>query len=294
MSESAEQRFLWLNSAASSVTDGNPMKNRLISSAFILLSAFVNHSEAATALAPTRYGDFDNYVLALSWQTGFCQSMHVRGRNVPTECRMQQEKRDKTQFLTIHGLWPGLPKSIAARGVDNKRWMRYGCATRPVPDMPEAKSARKCALPQVAISPDIAEKLSNAMPGAGGNSCLERYEYAKHGVCFGFSPDAWFATMLRLNQEVRQSALGRFLAAHYGETVSRSDFNRALENAWGKNSVKAVKLTCHGNPAWLTEIQINLRADSINAPLNAHSFLAQPHPGNCAKRFLLDAAGFDK
>ncbi len=258
----------------------------------LLFTAFISTGANANTLVATQYGDFDSYVLALSWQSGFCQSMKERGRKLPTECRLQQASTDKTQMLTLHGLWPSLPKSIAARGVDNKRWMRYGCATRPIPNMPEAQSSRKCTLPQPGISTGLAEKLNDVMPGAGGNSCLERYEYAKHGACFGFDPDAWSSTMIRLNQEVRQSELGRFLAANYGQTVSRSDFNRALEKTWGRNSVKAVKLTCHGNPAYLTEMQINLKAQQINAPLSAASFLAQPHPGNCNKQFRLDAVGY--
>jgi ribonuclease I len=87
-------------------------------------------SAQADDLKATQYGDFDRYVLALSWQTGFCQSMVERNRNEPDECRLQKESDNKTDFLTVHGLW-GLPKSIAARGVDERRWMRFGCATRP-------------------------------------------------------------------------------------------------------------------------------------------------------------------
>ena len=75
-------------------------------------------STQAEPLKATQYGDFDRYVLALSWQTGFCQSMVERNRNEPDECRLQKETDNKVDFLTVHGLWPGLPKSIAARGVD--------------------------------------------------------------------------------------------------------------------------------------------------------------------------------
>ena len=74
-------------------------------------------SAQADPLKATQYGDFDRYVLALSWQTGFCQSMAERNRNEPEECRLQKESNNKTDYLTVHGLWPGLPKSIAARGV---------------------------------------------------------------------------------------------------------------------------------------------------------------------------------
>lgn len=164
----------------------------------------------AEPLTATRYADFDRYVLALSWQTGFCQSMYDRNRNEPEECRLQQDTANKADFLTVHGLWPGLPKSIAARGVDERRWMRYGCATRPVPNMPEVKANRKCQAAETGLSLEMANKLNNVMPGSGGTSCLERYEYAKHGVCFGFDPDSYFGAMVRLNGEIKRSPVGIF------------------------------------------------------------------------------------
>jgi len=249
-------------------------------------------SMAAAPLAPTQYADFDRYVLALSWQTGFCQSQHDRKRDEPDECRLQTDLPQKSDFLTVHGLWPSLPKSIAARGVDDRRWMRFGCATRPIPNSPEARASRKCSAEQTGLSLEGAAKLNEVMPGAGGNSCLERYEYAKHGVCFGFDPDAYFGAMVRMNGEIKQSALGAFLADNYGKTISREEFDRAFAKAYGAANVKAVKLTCNGNPAYLTEMQIALDARAINAPLAATSFVPQPHPGNCGKRFVLDKVGY--
>ncbi|HGY4710131.1 TPA: ribonuclease I [Klebsiella oxytoca] len=259
---------------------------------FVALALLLSASQvSADPLIATQYGDFDRYVLALSWQTGFCQSMQDRNRSEPEECRLQQEPDNKADFLTVHGLWPGLPKSIAARGVDERRWMRFGCTTRPVPNMPEAKAGQKCRAAETGLSLEMANKLNGVMPGSGGNSCLERYEYAKHGVCFGFDPDSYFGTMVRLNGEIKQSPLGRFLARHYGQTVSRDDFNAAVAEAYGNQNVKAFKLTCNGNPAYLTEMQISIKAAAINAPLSVNSFLPQPHPGNCGKQFLLDKAG---
>lgn len=249
-------------------------------------------SASAQSLTPGQYGDFDNYVLALSWQSGFCQSMHERNRKEPTECRNQNVGEDKTALLTVHGLWPSLPRSIAARGVDNQRWMRFGCATRPEPNYPQVKASRKCSAPDTGLSGDMAEKLSGVMPGAGGNSCLERYEYAKHGACFGFDPAAYFGTMVRLSQEVRQSPVGQFLASHYGKTVQRSELEQAIASAWGKEKMKSVKLTCHSHPAYLTEIQLTLNAAAINQPLSGNSLATQPHPGNCPGTFIIDATGY--
>lgn len=246
----------------------------------------------ADELQAKQYADFDRYVLALSWQTGFCQSQHDRNRKEPLECQQPKEAANKADYLTVHGLWPGLPASIAARGVDNNRWMRFGCATRPIPNMPEAKASRKCAAEETGLSLEVANKLNQVMPGSGGKSCLERYEYAKHGVCFGFDPDAYFSTMVRLNGEVKQSAIGKFLAANYGKTVTRASFDNAVASAFGKENVKAVKLTCNGNPAYLTEMQIAIKSASINDPLTAASLLPQPHPGNCSKQFVVDQNGY--
>ncbi|XTZ37313.1 ribonuclease I [Salmonella enterica] len=246
----------------------------------------------ASPLQPRQYGDFDRYVLALSWQTGFCQSQHESGGNEPDECRRQKESAEKRDYLTVHGLWPGLPKSIAVRGVDERRWMRYGCATRPVPDMPEARASRKCAAAETGISLEVANKLNEVMPGAGGKSCLERYEYAKHGVCFGFDPDDYFGTMVRMNNEIKNSPLGAFLADNYGKSVSREAFDAAVALAFDQQAVKAVKLSCSGNPPWLTEIQIGIKAAAINAPLSADSLVPQPHPGNCGNRFVIDKQGY--
>jgi len=252
----------------------------------------VTSSANADPLSPVKYGDFSNYVLALSWQTGFCQNMYDRNRKEPQECKVQKEVADKADHLTVHGLWPGLPKSIASRGVDDGRWMRFGCATRPIPNMPEARASRKCSADETGLSLEMANKLNQVMPGSGGKSCLERYEYAKHGVCFGFDPDAYFGTMVRLNGEVKQSPVGQFLATHYGQTVSRAYFDAAVASAYGKQNVKAFKLTCNGNPAYLTEMQINLKAATINDPLSAASLQPQPHPGNCGKQFVIDKVGY--
>lgn len=254
-----------------------------------ILSPVFVHAEPLVA---KNYADFDHYVLALSWQTGFCQSQHNRGNREPDECRLQKERPQKRDFLTVHGLWPSLPASIAVRGVDDNRWMRYGCATRPVPNMPEAKASRKCAAGETGLSLEMANNLNAVMPGAGGTSCLERYEYAKHGVCFGFDPDAWFGAMVRLNQEIKQSALGNFLQDNYGKRVSRRDFDAAVAQAFGTSSVKAVKLRCSGNPAYLTELQFAIAATSIDAPLSAKTLQPQPHPGNCGESFILDGVGY--
>ncbi|SQA96826.1 Ribonuclease I precursor [Cedecea neteri] len=185
-----------------------------------------------------------------------------------------------------------MPKSVSSRGVDEKTLDALRLRHSPGANMAEARASNKCAAPDTGLSVEMASKLAGVMPGAGGQSCLERYEYAKHGVCFGFNPDDYFGTMVRLNGEVKQSAFGQFLAQNYGQVVTRKAFNKAVKQTWGSDAVDAIKLTCDGNPSYLTEMQISLLADRINQPLQTASFAPQKHPGNCGKSFRLDAVGY--
>lgn len=69
--------------------------------ALLAVSLLPFSSANALALQAKQYGDFDRYVLALSWQTGFCQSQHDRNRNERDECRLQTETTNKADFLTV-------------------------------------------------------------------------------------------------------------------------------------------------------------------------------------------------
>lgn len=65
-------------------------------------------------------------------------------------------------------------------------WLRH----TPIPSMQYIHASKKCEADEIGMSLEMAAKLNDVMPGSGGKSCLERYEYAKHAVCFGFDPDA--------------------------------------------------------------------------------------------------------
>ena len=75
-------------------------KDIVISSGAVALALSV-FSAQAEPLNATQYGDFDRYVLALSWQTGFCQSMVERNRNEPDECRLQKESEKQRPAANV-------------------------------------------------------------------------------------------------------------------------------------------------------------------------------------------------
>ena len=265
---------------------------------FLGLALLLATRASAQDLVPSAQGDFDDYVLALSWQPGFCQSVHD-GRKAqfmfehvePLECANQPELEDRAEYLTVHGLWPSLPHSLEYR-VSESEWRNVGCAAVGV-EYPYVNSGIKCAAPPLDLGEDTLGLLAADMPGANGQSCLERYEYAKHGICFGFDPDVYFRTAVRLNREIKASFMGRVLRERYGEEISRPVLMYALGGLLGHQTLRRVRLICQESEdgAYLKEIQIPLRRDAINRPLGPDSLGKALEPGNCGV-FILDARGY--
>ncbi|CAH1673522.1 Ribonuclease T [Hyphomicrobiales bacterium] len=109
-------------------------------------------------------GDFDFYVLALSWSPGFCELDGDRGRN-----REQCGDGSGLRFV-VHGLWP-----------QNERGFPSECG-------PAGRSPSRIALQQ-------AEGL---FPSEG----LARYQWRKHGTCTGLSPGDYFRDVRRARDMV--------------------------------------------------------------------------------------------
>ena len=108
-------------------------------------SAFAQRGGAA--------GDFDFYVLALSWSSGFCALEGDRKQR-------DQCEPGKGLGFVLHGLWP-----------QNERGFPLDCG-------PQGRSPSRAAM-------DIAKE---AFP----SEQLARYEWRKHGTCSGASPTDYF------------------------------------------------------------------------------------------------------
>jgi len=109
-------------------------------------------------------GDFDFYVLALSWSPGFCEIDGGRGRN-----REQCAPGANLGFV-VHGLWPqyerGYPSDCGPSGRTPSRMV-----------MDEAQ-------------------------GLFPTESLARYQWRKHGSCSGSSPADYFADVRRARAAV--------------------------------------------------------------------------------------------
>jgi len=106
------------------------------------------------ALAADRAGDFDYYVLSLSWNAAWCEAERA-GRGAP-----QCDPAHDIGF-TLHGLWPQ----------HERGWPQY-CTT---------------------AQRDPSRSETAAMADIMGSSGLAWHQWKKHGRCSGLSSAAYFA-----------------------------------------------------------------------------------------------------
>ncbi len=136
-------------------------------------------------------GDFDFYVLALSWSPGFCELDGDRARN-REQCGDGAGLR-----LVVHGLWP-----------QNERGYPSDCG-------PAGRSPSRIAL----------EQAEGVFPTEG----LARYEWRKHGTCTGSSPSEYFRDVRRARDKIAiPPALAK---ADRDQTWTAIDIERAFAAA---------------------------------------------------------------
>ncbi|ASQ44748.1 ribonuclease T2 family protein [Legionella clemsonensis] len=208
----------------------------------------------------------DSYVLALSWQPGFCQTYGYEAGK--PECFKLPADSYQATHLVLHGLWPN--QQICGES--------YGfCGV-------EAKK-HHCDYPAISLSKEVSQDLQQFMPSYAAGSCLERHEWNKHGSCQVLSSDAYFALAIRLNREANQTSLGQFLHEHVGETVKREQLRTMVRESFGENAAYKIFLGCKNGI--LVDIFIQLPAlipqtDSLQTLVNkAPDFeRAEGCPGN--------------
>ncbi len=227
------------------------------------------HPPAACATA----GQADGHILALSWQPAFCEA----NRRKP-ECRHEASAPTSYQF-SLHGLWPN----------KDSCGTQYGfCGS--------VKNSNKgfCSLPPVPLQQPTQTALAQVMPSAEAGSCLERHEWHKHGTCqTQWDADQYYQVSIRLTQEFNHPALVAFIRNHYGTTVETEDFYRAVDQAFGREASKRMRLGCKKDN--LVDVYLALPAvigTTDPLPRLIHD-ADEVKRGNCGPRFKIDAAGYD-
>jgi ribonuclease T2 len=110
-------------------------------------------------------GQFDFYVLSLSWSPSFCEAAGERGTPPQQQCG------ERPYSFVVHGLWPQYEKGF-----------------------PEF-----CQQPAPRLDRNIVSSMLDLMPAPG----LIFNEWNKHGTCMGPNPRAYFETIRKARAAVK-------------------------------------------------------------------------------------------
>ncbi len=132
--------------------------------ALLLLLFAVSLLCASPARARDVPGQFDFYVLALSWSPTHCEALG------PRASREAQCSRERPYGFVVHGLWP-----------------QY-----------ERGSPEHCQTPPPYVRNDVLRTVDGIMPSRG----LAIYQWKKHGTCSGLSARSYFDTLRAAREKI--------------------------------------------------------------------------------------------
>ncbi len=227
----------------------------------------------AGSVFSTRASAEDSYLLALTWEPGFCAGeTHMAF----AECKLAP--RDKPR-LVLHGLWPDWDVNG-----DGKRNAGDGFCVAAANDrnsLMALDGGNWLKLPAVKLSEASSADLAAAMPGIVAG--LDRHEWWKHGTCSKLEADVYFAIAVALLREVERGSLARLVVDNAGKPVARKTVLEAFERDFGPKSARALSLDCAGGDQ-LQEIRIRLQRATVTQGLTAKTlaFPAKPPRGDCA------------
>ena len=149
-------------------------------------------------------GNFDFYVLSLSWSPSFCAEQG--GDDDAEQCGT-----GRPYAFVVHGLWP-----------QNEAGFPANCESR--------FGAR--------IDRSIADNMLDIMPSRD----LVFHQWRKHGACSGLSPEAFFA--LTRQAKTKITIPRQYIKLADFTTVSPIDVERAFIGANANLAQNAIAVTC--------------------------------------------------
>jgi ribonuclease T2 len=182
-----------------------PMVGR-VAFATILLAAVVDFSAEAVAQdrRQNEPGQFDFYVLSLSWSPSFCEASGERGTPPQQQCG------SRPYSFVVHGLWPQYEKGF-----------------------PEF-----CQYPSPRLNRNIVSSMLDLMPAPR----LIFNEWDKHGTCSGLSARAYFETIRKARAQVKIPEA--YLDPKQVLTVSPDEVEEAFVEANAGLTRDAIAVTC--------------------------------------------------
>ncbi|WP_420133693.1 ribonuclease T2 family protein [Rhodopseudomonas sp.] len=167
-------------------------------------------------------GEFDFYVLALSWSPSYCEQASERGNT----SRSQQIQCGGRPFsFVVHGLWPQYERGF-----------------------PEY-----CQRPSPRLDRRIMNSMLDLMPAPG----LIYNEWDKHGTCAGTSARTYFEDIRKARAAVRIPP--DFIDAKESRTVTPAEVEDAFVKANPGLSTSAISVIC--DRTRLTEVRICMSKD---------------------------------
>lgn len=184
------------------------LSRHLICLALLVLAASLGLADAAGAQdrrqnAP---GEFDFYVLSLSWSPSFCEQAAERGGG-----RSRIQCGGRPYSFVVHGLWP-----------------QY-----------ETGFPEYCQRPAPRLNRGIVSSMLDLMPAPR----LVFNEWDKHGTCSGLSERSYFETVRRARAAVKIPT--EYLDLSQAKSLAPSEIEEAFITANPGLSSAAISVTCN-------------------------------------------------
>src|SRR6266702_4116279 len=185
---------------------------------FIIVTAGTVSAQDRRQNAP---GEFDFYVLSLSWSPSFCEAASERGDSG----RSQAQCGGRPYSFVVHGLWPQYEQGF-----------------------PEY-----CQRPAPRLARNIMTSMLDLMPAPG----LIFNEWDKHGTCSGLGARAYFEAIRKARAAVKIP--DEFLELSEPKTIAPAEIEEAFIKANPGLSASAIAVTCNENR--LSEVRICMNKD---------------------------------
>ena len=176
---------------------------------FLVAAAIIGICATTSASAQDRRqntpGEFDFYVLSLSWSPSFCEDAAERGNG-----RSQQAQCGGRPFsFVVHGLWPQYERGYPEY-CDRDSW----------------------------LDRNIMTSMLDLMPAPG----LIFNEWKKHGTCSGLGPRGYFETIRKARAAVKIPP--EFIGLADPKTISPAEIEDAFIKVNPGLSSSAISVTC--------------------------------------------------
>jgi ribonuclease T2 len=166
-------------------------------------------------------GDFDFYVLSLSWSPSFCEEAAERGNSG----RSQAQCGGRPFSFVVHGLWPQYEHGFPEYCDRSAEWLERNIMT----------------------------SMLDVMPAPG----LIFSEWKKHGTCSGLGPRGYFEAIRKARAAVKIPA--EFIGLADPKTVSPAEIEDAFIKVNPGLAASGIAVLCNRNR--LSEVRVCMSKD---------------------------------